>query len=90
MTVAIITLVSSLIVLFINLGAILGLFVKMVRWVDRQNAQDQELVKIRKELAIINYGLLICLKNTIGEKDTEEAKHAITMIEKHMNESAHA
>lgn len=79
----------SFISLFINLCTLFGIVVKVVRWIDRQKEQDEELARIRHEQSIITVGVLSCLKSIVGEKDEAEIKHTIKLIENHLNERAH-
>lgn len=84
-----IALVISIITLIMNIGTLLGIFVRIVRWIDRQKEQDEELAAIRHEQSIITVGLLVSLKNSVGEKDENETRAAIKLIEDHLNDQAH-
>lgn len=75
--------------LCMNLFTVFGFFAKIIRWVDRQKEQDEELRVIRHEQSIITVGVLACLKSIIGEKDEKEVRSAIVLIENHLNDQAH-
>ena len=84
-------------------GAISGLvalLVKMVHWVDRQKAQDEELQNIREaheadnhaaqeELTMLTYGVLACLKGLKEHGCNGPVTEAVNKIEKHLNQQAH-
>lgn len=91
----------------ITAGAVVGavsglvaLFVKLVRWVDRQKAQDLELQKLREhhdrdndniqeELTLLTYGVLSCLKGLQEQGCNGPVTDAINKMEKHLNQKAH-
>lgn len=80
--------------------ALWGYFAKVVRWMDRQTKQDEELNKLRKhhdedikdikeEQAVLCYGILACLKG-LAEQGCDGAVHdAIETLDKHLNRKAH-
>lgn len=84
-------------------GAVSGLvalFVKLVRWVDRQKAQDLELQAIKaeiksdydttqEELTLLTYGILSCLKGLREQGCNGPVTDAINRMEKHLNKKAH-
>ena len=84
-------------------GAISGLvalLVKMVHWVDRQKAQDEELQNIREaheadnhavqeELTMLTYGVLACLKGLKEHGCNGPVTEVVNKIEKHLNQKAH-
>ena len=82
------------------LTAIITLFVKFVRWVDRQKAQDVELKRlneqhitdnddVQQELILLTYGILACLKGLQEQGCNGPVTDAIKKIEKHLNKKAH-
>jgi hypothetical protein len=89
MTQVVLALVVSIVGLIINLATLFGIVAKIVRWIDRQKEQDDELANIRHEQAIIMTGLLACLKGILGEVDEKEVKSIIKLTENHLNEKAH-
>ena len=89
MTQVVLALVVSIIGLIINLATLFGIVAKIVRRIDRQKEQDDELANIRHEQAIIMTGLLACLKGILGEVDEKEVKSIIKLTENHLNEKAH-
>lgn len=81
-------------------AAIATWLAKGVRWVDRQKAQDAELKTLRemhnhdmeamnKELTLLVYGNLACLKGLKEQGCNGPVTEAINKIEKHLNEKAH-
>ena len=40
------------------ISAMVAVFVKLVRWADRQKAQDVELASVQEELTLLTYGVL--------------------------------
>lgn len=80
--------------------AIVTLFAKGVRWVDRQQKQDGDIKALRathnadmdamkQELTLIVYGLQACLKGLKEKGCNGPVTEAINKIEKHLNEKAH-
>ena len=81
-------------------SAILALFRNVVRFVDRQKKQDEELVSLRdkhnsdmcdikQEQRLLIYGILACLKGLKEQGCNGPVTDAIHTIEKHINEKAH-
>ena len=79
---------------------IVTLFIKVVRFIDRQKKQDGELIDIRamhnadmasmkKEQTLLVYGILACLKGLKERGCNGPVTEAINKIEKHINENAH-
>lgn len=79
---------------------IVTLFIKVVRFIDRQKKQDGELIDIRamhnadmasmkKEQTLLVYGILACLKGLKEQGCNGPVTEAINKIEKHINENAH-
>lgn len=71
------------------LGVIIALFVKVVKFVDRQKAQDEEIKHSKEERTILVYGVLACLKGLKEQGCNGPVTEAISMIEKHLNKEAH-
>lgn len=80
--------------------AMTTLLVKVVRWVDRQKKQDQELAALKQkheadnkaieeELTLLTYGILACLKGLKEQGCNGPVTKAIDKIEKHLNNKAH-
>ena len=84
-------------------GAIVALvsyFSKVVRWVDKQTKQDEDIKALRKhheedmasikeEQTLIVYGVLACLKGLSEQGCNGPVTEAIGKIENHLNEKAH-
>lgn len=85
------------------IGAIVALvayFSKVVRWFDKQKAQDndikdikqhheEDMASIKKEQTLVVYGVLACLKGLKEQGCNGPVTEAINKIEKYLNESAH-
>lgn len=81
-------------------GALIGALVKLVRWMDRQKQQDNDIKALRdthnndmdsmkQEQTLIVYGLLACLKGLKEQGCNGPVTEAISKIEKHLNQKAH-
>lgn len=81
-------------------GVLIGAFVKLVHWMDRQKQQDEEIKSLREthngdmdamkqEQTLIVYGLLACLKGLKEQGCNGPVTEAISKIEKHLNQKAH-
>lgn len=80
--------------------ALYNYFAKVVRFLDKQKKQDEELADLRKhhdddmkeirqELTVLCYGLLSALKG-LAEQGCDGPVHdAIDHLEKHLNKRAH-
>ena len=75
-------------------------FAKIVRWVDKQKQQTQDIEALRdthngdmdsmkQEQTLIVYGLLACLKGLKEQGCNGPVTEAINKIEKHLNQKAH-
>lgn len=85
------------------LGAVIALvtyFTKVVRWVDKQAKQDEEIVKlkahheedvksIKEEQTLLVYGILACLKGLSEQGCNGPVTEAIKKYEKYLNQKAH-
>jgi Na+/melibiose symporter-like transporter len=85
------------------LGAVITLvayFSRIVRWVDKQNEQDQEIQKLKKhheddiesikeEQTLLVYGVLACLKGLSEQGCNGPVTEAINKYEKYLNQKAH-
>lgn len=94
---------QTVITLFAGLSAIVGiaaLFAKLVRWVDKQKQQDEDIhslqtahdsdmADIKREQTLMIYGLLACLKGLKEQGCNGPVSEAIHRIEKHLNMKAH-
>lgn len=84
-------------------GAVIALalyFANIVRWVDKQNQQDEEIRKlkqhheedmasIREEQTLLMYGVLACLKGLKEKGCNGTVTETISKYEKYLNEKAH-
>jgi Na+/H+ antiporter NhaD/arsenite permease-like protein len=61
----------------------------LIRFVDRQKAQDKELQETRAENTLIIYGVLACLKGLKEQGCDGPVTEALNKLEKHLNEAAH-
>ena len=69
--------------------ALVSFFVKLVRWADRQKAQDKELQDVKAELTLLTYGVLACLKGLNEQGCTGPVTDAVNKLDKHINQKAH-
>lgn len=80
--------------------AIVSLFAKLVRWVDKQRKQDDDIKQIRKhheediasikeEQTLLVYGVLACLKGLSEQGCNGPVTEAINKYEKYLNQKAH-
>lgn len=69
--------------------AILGYYNKALHWVDKQNAQDNDIKALKEELTLLTYGLLACLKGLKEQGCDGPVSEAIDKINKHLNKKAH-
>lgn len=84
-------------------GAVIALvtyFSKVVRWVDKQAKQDEEIQRLRKhheedvasikeEQTLLVYGILACLKGLSEQGCNGPVTEAINKYEKYLNQKAH-
>ena len=70
-------------------GGIGAAVARVVRWLDRQKAQDADLDAIREEQTLLTYGVLACLKGLQEQGCNGPVTDAIDKIEKHINKAAH-
>lgn len=74
------------------IGAVVALykyFAQMVRFMDRQKKQDEEIKAIKEELNILTYGVLACLKGLSEQGCNGPVHEGINKIEQHLNDKAH-
>lgn len=80
--------------------ALVTYFSKVVRWVDKQSKQDEEIKQlkqhheediaaIKQEQTLLVYGILACLKGLKEQGCNGPVTEAIKRYEKYLNEKAH-
>lgn len=80
--------------------AIVAYFAKAVRWVDKQNEQDNKINALQKhhdedmastneELALLVHGVLACLKGLKEQGCNGPVTAAINQYEDYLNKKAH-
>ena len=80
--------------------ALVSYFSKVVRWVDKQTKQDEDIQKlkkhheediaaIKKEQTLLVYGVLACLKGLSEQGCNGPVTEAIHEYEKYLNQKAH-
>lgn len=94
---------QGVITAFAVVGAVVGLvayFAKAVRWVDKQNEQDEEIQKLKKhheddikslkeEQALLIDGVLACLMGLKEQGCNGPVTKAIEKYNNYLNEKAH-
>lgn len=94
---------QGLITAFAVLSAVVGLvafFAKIVRWVDKQNEQDdaikqlskhheEDIKSLKEEQALLIDGVLACLKGLQERGCNGPVTKAIEKYETYLNEKAH-
>ncbi len=76
--------IIKLAALLAAVGAIGGLVVWCIKFVDRQKKQDQELAAIRHEQTLICYGVLACLKGLKEQGCNGPVTAALDKMEKYL------
>lgn len=85
------------------LGAVVAIvtyFSKVVRWVDKQGKQDEDIkalkkhheddmASIKEEQTLLVYGVLACLKGLSEQGCNGPVTEAINKYEKYLNQKAH-
>ena len=81
----------------ITLAAFVGAIIALVKvynkgydFVQQQKKQDAVIADMQGEQALLTYGILACLKGLKEQGCDGPVTEAITKIEKHLNEKAHA
>lgn len=81
----------------VTVSAVLAAIVAIARyynkgydWVRKQDKQEAEIKTIKEEQQILTYGVLACLKGLREQGCDGAVTDAITKMEKHLNEKAHA
>jgi hypothetical protein len=80
--------------------ALVSYFSKVIRWVDKQSKQDEEIKKLRQhheedmqsikeEQTLLVYGVLACLKGLSEQGCNGPVTEAIHKYEKYLNQKAH-
>jgi hypothetical protein len=80
--------------------AMIAYFSKIVRWVDKQNHQDEEIKKLKahhesdikdlkEEQTLLVFGILACLKGLQERGCNGPVTEAIGKYEKYLNQKAH-
>ncbi len=94
---------QTLITVSAIIGAVIAIatnFSKIVRWVDRQKKQDEDIKTLKKhhdedmasaneEMTLLVYGVLACLKGLKEQGCNGPVTEAINKLEKHVNQKAH-
>lgn len=69
--------------------AIFGVIFAVYRWYLKQNKQDTDIAALKKEMTLLTYGVLSCLKGLSEQGCNGPVTEAINKIEKHINQQAH-
>ena len=73
-------------------GAVIALvtyFTKVVRWVDKQAKQDDEIKKIKEEQALLVKGIFACLKGLKEQGCNGSVTETLNEYETYLNKKAH-
>ena len=70
-------------------AAILGACVRVFRWYDRQERQEEAIRAIKEEQGLLTCGVLACLKGLRERGCNGPVTEAIDRIERHLNTRAH-
>ena len=62
---------------------------KIVRWVDKQKKQDEEITLLKKEQQVLCYGMLAALDGLKQLGANGNVTEAYNKLEKHLNERSH-
>ena len=62
---------------------------KLVRWVDKQKKQDEEITLLKKEQQVLCYGMLAALDGLKQLGANGNVTEAYNRLEKHLNERSH-
>ena len=71
------------------LGVILGFVIKVHKWYLKQEAQDQEIQRIKEENTLICYALSACLDGLMQLGANHSVPIAKDKLDKHLNQQAH-
>lgn len=69
--------------------AIVAFFAKGVRWVDKQNQQEEKIKALQEEQALLVHGVLACLKGLKEQGCNGPVTAAIDQFEDYLNKKAH-
>jgi hypothetical protein len=69
--------------------AIVAYFAKAVRWVDKQNEQEEKIKALQEEQALLVHGVLACLKGLKEQGCNGPVTAAIDQFEDYLNKKAH-
>lgn len=69
--------------------AIVAYFAKAVRWVDKQNEQEEKIKALQEEQALLVHGVLACLKGLKEQGCNGPVTAAINQFEDYLNQKAH-
>ena len=71
------------------LGTIVGFIVAAYKYFERDKKQTAKIHAIQEEQTMICFGVLACLKGLKEQGCNGPVSEALTMLEKHLNRSAH-
>lgn len=72
-----------------SLGVIAGVFVGVYKFIQSNKRQSEELRAIRKENALLCYGVKACLEGLIEKGCDGPCKDALKKLNTHLNKAAH-
>ena len=71
------------------LGAILGVFTALCRWIERQKKQDEDITQIKQENALIVSALSACLDGLMQLGANHTVPKAKEELDDYINTQAH-
>ena len=77
---------SAIVTAMITIG---GVALAIVKWVFRQQQQDEDIKNIKKEMCLLTYGVKACLQGLQEQGCNGPVTEAINKLDKHLNETAH-
>ena len=70
-------------------GTLIGIFVKVVRWVDKQKEQSEQIQTLKEEQQVLCYGMLAALDGLKQLGANGNVSKAHEALEKHLNSKSH-
>lgn len=72
-----------------GIGSLGAVMYKSMKWIDRQNKQDEEIQHIKDEQCLVCYGLMAALDGLKQLGANGPVTEAHEKMQKHLNQQAH-